>query len=131
MGMDSTKNSAWKKRESRARRTVSVSRIQALEGAHSLLAHLAPRPAALHHRLAPRLKAGSDRLRTQRAQLLLLRREVRLARLQLALRGRELGTDLHLGLHEAERGGRARGRQERVAGGFLVLGGLNQPRHPI
>ena len=98
---------------------------QALQRAEALLAHLAPMPPALDERLAPRLQPRPHGVRAQGVQLPLFRREMRLAGLQLALRGGELRADLHLGLDEAERRGRARGREDGVACRFLALGGFN------
>ena len=84
------------------RRTVPIRNIQALQRTHALLTHLAPRPAALHHRLAACVQPRPHSVCPERTQLLLLRREVGFACLQLRLCYRQLVSDLHFGLRNAQ-----------------------------
>ena len=114
-----------------ARRTVSVRHIQRLQRPDALLAHLAPRPAALDHRLAPRMQPRPDRVRAERVQLLLPGGEVRFARLQLRLRRGHLLPDLHLGLRDAQRRAGRGAVQYRVSGGLLLLRRLDEPRYSV
>lgn len=109
--------------------TVHATReFQRLERSQGLLAHLAPCPPALDQRLAPCLQTCAHGNRAHNVQLALFRGEVRLACLQLALRGGKLRTNGHLRLDEAE-GGRGRRGEERVTRRFLVLRRFYKPCH--
>ena len=103
----------------------AVRHLQALQRTQALFAHLAPVPAALNERLAPGLQPRPHGVRAQGVQLPLFRREMRLAGLQLALRGGELGADLDFGFDEAEGGCGARGCEDGVPRRLLVLRGFN------
>ena len=104
--------------------------IESLEGSERLLAHLAPLPPALDERFAPGLESRADGGSARHGELALLAREVGLACLELALCRGELGANLDFGLDEAEGRRRARGRQDGVPGGLLILRRLDEACHP-